>query len=211
MSIRKIAALILVVSIVIIITIIYQVKAFSAGEEYDIQKEFKNIVKLHKEQKKQEDRALKWAEEMNIDAIDVHYDDHTNNDYQSPEGVVRYLFGTANMGDVDLFSSAFSFETIAEDISEEETIEGKTKMLEDMIKRVTRNQTLTTLKIGSEKNKYDTREVKALLIYTDGKEITLTLDIVSLEEPHSGEYVYYIQTSAWDIIKQIEVEKRGLF
>lgn len=174
------------------------------GEPLDIKQDAKDIIHQYEEQKKIEEKIINAAESHEVDDLGyVHYHSHENS-YNTPKGVVEYLFGTAVAGNIDLFSNAYDFATLAGDIEKEQTIEGKTKLLEEIIQRLTRNNTLIDVNYLGQNSNNEVTTVKVLLTYEDEKKVKLNIDLIALPDPHEGNTMYYVNTSSWDLIEKIE-------
>lgn len=210
MNKRKWITLAVVIGILMAGLLIYLLTYDFDGEEMNIQQDAKEILKSFEEQKKKEEKIFEWIEAHQVEDIgDTVHQSHSHeaNPYNSPKGVVEYLFGTALIGDIDLFSSAYDFETLAIDISEEDTYEGKTKLLEEIVFRLTQNNTLQEVGYLGEESKNGLTEVEVVLTYKDEKKVKLSIETINMINPHDGEGVYYVKTSVWDLIKKIEEEK----
>jgi hypothetical protein len=175
------------------------------GEELHVQQDAKNIIKEFEKEKQREEKIISAAEAHHVE--DLGYVEHSHNEndiYTSPKGTIKYLFGTAISGNPDLFSASFEFDMLAKDISKAETPEEKIKLIKEIMKRITRNGKLKDVGYLGADEKGDTTEVKVVLTYQDKKKVPLTINLVALPDPHDNKSIYYVNTSAWDLIEQIE-------
>ena len=124
---------------------------------------------------------------------------------KNPEYVIRLMFGAATLKDTDLFASAFDFERLNKDlfiVNEPD----KEKVLQDMVSRISIQNTLTSVNIVSVKQSDDMSvEAKVRLVFEGDikKNIDLVLTPVSTyHEADNG--IFTILTSSWDLIAQIE-------
>lgn len=202
---RKKLAIILVLAIGLVGTFFYFWETHRTGEELHVQQDEKNIIKQFEKEKQREEKIISAAKVYHVKDLGyINHSHNENNIYTSPKGTIKYLFGTALSGNPDLFSASFEFDVIAKDISKAETPEEKQKLIKEMMKRITRNGKLKDVGYLGSHDKGDTTEVEVVLTYQDEKKVPLKIELVAHPDPHDNINIYYVKTSAWDMIKQIE-------
>lgn len=125
---------------------------------------------------------------------------------QDPEYVTNFFFASAVLREVDLFSSVFEFEQYNVDLFLNENPD-KHQVVLEMMERITREDTLNNLKIISVKKHAiePTFTVEVLLFYKDEKVKSISLELITKGTSHEyGDNIFFIKTSAWDIVSQIE-------
>lgn len=121
--------------------------------------------------------------------------------------LVQYFITGLTLNNQDIFMSCFNPETISKDLFKI-NISDKNEVISDMIKQLTRNG-IKEVKYKENKGfMKDSNEIALTIIYEDGKEAKININIESLSDMHTekGEAhtTYYIKDSVWDIIEQIK-------
>jgi hypothetical protein len=210
---RKMIAIILVVLIAAVSTTIYlsMTGRIQKGEKLDIQNKAQNI--------QEEVQAIQKATEREISLI-TQFDpdndsqmDGLSEDYMdyfgSPETLIEYVFGTLILNDADLFVNAFDPNTLLNDLNESSGAEEKNHVIQEMMNRLSRNGKLMEVNLINSKKYSDHAEARVLVIYEDKKEVEITMEFSVYSDPHDDSHpeTYYVSSSIWDLIKQIEQNK----
>ncbi len=136
--------------------------------------------------------------------------------YSKPEAAVEYLFAIAMKEEVDLYSDAFTFEQFQKDIHENRSETNKEELIRDIMKRITREGTLTDIHIIKSMMVFEKESLRVVAdLNYQGQEqpvrVNIKLKQVELEHiEHSGEHnhvkndFYYVDSSIWDLINKIE-------
>lgn len=127
---------------------------------------------------------------------------------QNPSYVAKFMLASAKMKDIELFTSAFTFEQFNKDLFESPN-ENKGAVIEEMMNRITRNNAATQIKILRVKadSVNQTANVKMQVLYSDNEKRNVDVQMVMQGTSHeTSDAIYVITTSVWDIIKQIEKE-----
>lgn len=209
---RNVIAIIVVVLIGVIGTTIYlsMTGRIQMGEEINVQEKAKSI--------QEEAQAIREAHEREVALLSQFgyeggvYTEGVGEDgyltyFGSPEKMVDYTFGTLILGDVDLFINSFDVNAFIRDVSEGKTYEEKIALVEEMMHRLSRDNTLAEVNLISTNKDSDGAEARVLLIFEDGKTAKLTLNFTVYEDSHhDAPKSYYISNSIWDLIETVETE-----
>ncbi|MBU8908096.1 hypothetical protein [Desertibacillus haloalkaliphilus] len=154
-----------------------------------------------------EEKAYQW---IYTEDIDYAYLEEIEREwiekYQKPKHMVEYLFAAITLDDIELFVEAFEPGVISQDLFLVDTID-KEKVAKDIITRITRNDKLSEVNYLSERltNHHYEAKVEVQLLYEDDKKVRLPLEMRLFgTSHHDDDEVFYITTSAWDIIDTIE-------
>ncbi|USK62185.1 hypothetical protein [Peribacillus asahii] len=130
--------------------------------------------------------------------------------YAKPEAAVDYLFGIAMLKNVDLFPDAFTVERFSEDVKAPE-LGSKVETVEDIMNRLTKNGTLTEVKVVKTKNTFEKMTVLFIVdLYYKDLAAPIRVQIKVKESGYTGngendkEQHYYVDTSVWKILEKIE-------
>lgn len=125
---------------------------------------------------------------------------------QDVEYVTNLFFAAAALNDVELFSSVFEFEQYNTDLFAYDNSD-KYEVSLEMMKRITRDNTLENFKITSvKKHRLEPIfTINILLFYENENVKSIALELISKGTSHEyGDSIFFIKNSVWKIIKQIE-------
>jgi hypothetical protein len=126
---------------------------------------------------------------------------------KEPEYVIGLLFGAVTLKDIDLFASMFEFEQLNKDLFSVNEPDKK-KVLQDMVSRISQQNTLTSINIVSLKQNDDMSvDAKVRLTFEGNTQKNIVLILVPATTFHEADNgIFTILTSSWDLIEQIEGE-----
>lgn len=137
---------------------------------------------------------------------------NTDSDYEGsqkdPVDLVQFMFSAVYYEKPFFFSSAFLADQFLEDLTKVSKQTGKEITGEEgemyLIHKISRNGKLNeVVYLSSDKNNFNaTAKVKVKLLYSDGKNIRLTLKMKKINSGKNKEN-WAITTSTWDIIKKV--------
>jgi len=198
-----------------IILIILILGILIIGAVYLIPKGEEEIISIESSAKKVEEdiESVKNQEQvytwLGNKELEVGYlegkDEDVFNKYRVKKGVVEYLFATILLKDPNHFVQSFQPTNISEDLFSVENPD-KIEVATNMINRISRNGKLSKISYTDNKVSFkDGETAKVKVYYTDDKIVTLNLSFSRTPTHHDEEDgIYSIETSVWDIIKEIE-------
>ena len=140
-------------------------------------------------------KEIRLVEQKDEDMIDT-----VKERYSKPEAAIDYLFSISLLENVNMYPDAFTFDRFFEDIKTSEN-GSKIENINDIMKRLTKNGTLTKTKIVKKKIKEsESRFVVELYYESLDEPIRVQIKV----KKHSQKEIYYVETSVWDIIEKIE-------
>lgn len=153
------------------------------------------------------------AKDTSSDGVIFEEHDHTMDEGTSIEEAIEYFFFAVKANDVDLFGSAVMPEMMQADYFQYDVIERIDKMSESM-SRITRNNQLERIEIVRNLWQFqkNTTRVVVDLFYTDLTEpirVNFVMTSVEYSDTHfegedEVEEVYLVNTSIWELIRNIE-------
>lgn len=147
------------------------------------------------DKKKQIEKEIRLVEQKDEDMIDT-----VKERYSKPEAAIDYLFSISLLENVNMYPDAFTYDRFFEDIKASEN-GSKIENINDIMKRLTKNGTLTKTKIVKKKIKEsESRFVVELYYESLDEPIRVQIKV----KKHSQKEIYYVDTSVWDIIEKIE-------
>lgn len=209
---RKGIAIIIVVLIGVISTTIYlsMTGRIQMGEKINVQEKAGNIQEEVQAIKEAHDREVALISQFGSNSGIINSEGLGSgylNYFGSPDKMVEYTFGTLISGELDLFINSFDINTFMRDISEGANYEDKIELVEEMMQRLSRNDTLDEVNLISSEVYSDGAKASVLLIYEDKKTVRLTLDFNVYEDSHiDAPKSYYISNSIWELIEIVETE-----
>jgi hypothetical protein len=122
------------------------------------------------------------------------------------EDVLKYFLAGIVDHDIDIFLSSFHPESISKDLFKID-ISDKRQVAADMIKEISRNDTLSSVQYAGKKGVFNTptNEMEVSFIYEDKLTVKVDITVTPVgDSHHEEEKLYVITTSVWDIINQIK-------
>jgi hypothetical protein len=126
------------------------------------------------------------------------------------QNVLKYFIVGLLEDDLDIFLSSFYPESISKDLYQS-TEPDKEKVARQIMARISRNGQIADIHYDISKGSFNSNanEIDILITYEDEKKAGIILDITGLADAHHPEEkIYVIQSSAWDIINDIEKSTR---
>ncbi len=179
---------------------------FDKGDSVDLESTQEELLSDIEKIEMQE-QAYKWVHTSNSEDqgyLDKHQED-IQEKYRKPENVAKYLFATISMEDADLFLQSFTTPSISKDLFLSDEPD-KMLVAEEMMNRISRNGTMTRVGIISVRGSVSGEpKVNVAISYEDN--VTKKVQITMKKEydlHHEEEFIYSINSSVWDMIKEIE-------
>lgn len=198
-------------TILLLAIIFYLIWAPESGEKKMIELESTKEEVL-KEVQAANEYAKKTAEWGEVNGGDVSYFNppvEHNSDRDPKEDIVKYFLAGLYANDVDIFLSSFFPETISRDLFKSKN-PNKDEVTREIMTKITRNGKLDSIEYGIRKGAWnqDSNTLTLDITYKDGKEAKIVIDTVPLTDSHgdheNDHSIFYITTSAWEIVRQIE-------
>lgn len=162
-----------------------------------------SIYKLNEEEKHAGE-----AEDIHQSHVNDPHVQEMVSKYENPVNAINYLFAAAQSGNKDAFIDAFEAMEINEALFQSKDPD-KEAVAEDMMKRLTRNYTLESVNFIKEKFVFEKEATRCIveLVYKNQKKVRLSIILKLRGTAHTeGELIYFVKTSPWDLIRQIEEE-----
>lgn len=157
-------------------------------------------------------KAIKDAENSMLQEYDMEMlEDITIEKKKSPFELVQFMFSSVFYEKPLLFSQSFLAEQFFEDIMKVQQVSNTEIQGEEgelyFIQKINRNGKLENVQhLKTTENFFKgTADVKIEILYSDGKSVNLTLKLKNISTGKESKFShYYISTSVWDIIDQID-------
>lgn len=134
----------------------------------------------------------------------------TDNVFQDINKTISYFFATVIEGEPELFVNMFEPMQYSKDLYSVSDNPYEEELTNQFISRISRNGKLEKVFVKDKKTnevKYTARaqDIKVRLVYSDGKEANIIIDLTLLGTEHEqSDRIYYVSTSVIKIIEQIE-------
>lgn len=198
-----------IVAILLVSFIFYWIWAPESGERNEVKLDTtkEEVLKEVNEAKEYVKKTAEWAEKSGGEVAYFNPPEEHESETEPKEELVKYFIAGLYTNDIDIFLSNFHPETLSRDLFKSNNPD-KDAVARELINKITRDKQLKAVDYDVQKGFWnkDSDALSINITYQDGKVANIVIDIVSLTDSHEEHEhaIFYITTSAWDIIKQIE-------
>lgn len=206
---KRILSIMALIILLFVIILLMFYPNLQKPKEFDLASAKDEVLNEIKTNKEYQQKVSKWnTTEEDSGYLNLPEKNVSNKDPKLD--VLKYFLTGIQTNDVDIFLSSFYPQSISEDLFKVKTDSiDKTEVVKEIMKRISKDGKLVNVKYIDEKGALgsSTNKITLILQYKDKTEVKVKISAILLGDKHHKENkVYVINTSAWDIIKQIERE-----